>query len=101
MICFALAAVAIAGGVEPDTRYFVSARTLMSELIRRSDAASWPLLEYTCRQSSSFDRASTSASDQKTWFANADQGQYERVIKHDSGKDEFVMLDATGPGAVV
>lgn len=101
MISFAIAAAVIAATLQVDDRFFVSARTLMSELVSRSNAASWPLLEYTCRQSSSFDRASKSAADEKTWFANADQGQYDRVITHDGGKDEFVMLDAAGPGAVV
>jgi hypothetical protein len=101
MISMAIAAALIAGTLHLDDRYFVSARSLMSELISRSNAASWPLLEYTCRQASSYDRASKSAADQTTWLANGDQGQYDRVITRESGKSEFVMLDATGPGAVV
>ena len=54
MISIAIAAALVAGTLQLDDRYFVSARSLMSELISRSNAASWPLLEYTCRQASSY-----------------------------------------------
>ena len=60
-----------------------------------------PSPPYASRQSSSYDRASTSPSDPSTWFANGDSGHYLRVEETANGRKEHVMLDAAGPGTVV
>lgn len=53
---------------------------------------------YVTRQTSSYDRASKSATD--NWFANADYGKFVRE-ETNGGRREWVMADLTGPGAVV
>jgi hypothetical protein len=78
----------------------VSTRTLLAEMADLAALAEFPNPPYTCRQFSSYDRASTTPDNQKTWFANADVGQYLRVEERD-GRKEYVMMDADGPGAIV
>lgn len=53
--------------------------------------------DYTCRQFSSYDRASTTPDDPETWFANNDCGNY---LRREKG-GEFVLAEAEGPGAIV
>jgi hypothetical protein len=36
----------------------------------------------------------------ENWFANGDRGQYLRKEQRD-GKDEFVLMDTAGPGAII
>ena len=78
----------------------VTLRSLLEELIDVDHVARWPRPEFTCKQASSYDRASTTPDDPKTWFANGDQNQFIRSEQVD-GRTEKVMLDAEGPGAVV
>jgi hypothetical protein len=73
---------------------------LLDEMIDLESMAEFPDPPYTCKQFSSYDRASTSPADTKTWFANDDAGQFVRSEQH-AGRTEFVMMDAAGPGAVV
>ena len=87
-------AVSAAGATE------ITTATLLAEMTDLKAMAEFPEPAYTCRQFSSYDRASTSPADAKTWFANADAGQYLRVEERD-GRKEYVMMDADGPGAVV
>lgn len=72
---------------------------LLEELNDRAALARLPDPAYTCKQFSSYDRASKAPGDD-SWFANADAGQFIRVDKI-NGRDEYVMMDAAGPGAVV
>ncbi|QNN23083.1 DUF2961 domain-containing protein [Planctomycetales bacterium ZRK34] len=74
--------------------------TLLNEMTQRETLAQWPAATYTCRQASSYDRASTSEQDKSTWFANADRSQFVRIEQRD-GRKEYVMMDVDGPGAVV
>lgn len=78
----------------------VTFESLLREMVDRDAIARWPDPAYTCKQFSSYDRASTSPADEKTWFANGDHGQFIRTIER-QGRTERVMMDATGPGAVV
>jgi len=78
----------------------VSTETLLREMTDLKGLAEFPSPSFTCRQFSSYDRASTSAEDQKTWFANGDCGKYLRQEEHD-GRSEYVMMDVDGPGAIV
>lgn len=88
------------GAAEP-----ITFRSLLAEMIDREAIARFPDPAYTCRQFSSYDRASTVPSDPKGWFANGDAGQYlrvESVRTHDGGaRQEWVMAEMDGPGAVV
>ncbi|HPA18204.1 MAG TPA: DUF2961 domain-containing protein [Verrucomicrobiae bacterium] len=76
----------------------ISTATLLYDLTNLSQLAEFPAPAYTCRQFSSWDRASKSPTD--GWFANGDCGQYLRT-ENISGRTEFVMMDAEGPGAIV
>ncbi len=83
------------GGVRAE----VTLGSLLDEMIDPARLARWPDPAYTCRQASSYDRA-TVAPDQPGWFANSDQNQF---IRTDTirGRTEKVMLDADGPGCLV
>ena len=78
----------------------VSLETLLREMTDRSALARWPDPAYTCRQFSSYDRASVTPEDKRGWFGNFDQGQFIRQEQH-KGRTEYVMMDAEGPGAIV
>lgn len=78
----------------------ITLETLLEEMIDRSAVARLPDPWYTCAQASSYDRRSTTPDDPESWFANADASQYLRV-ETNSGRREWVMMDAQGPGAVV
>jgi hypothetical protein len=84
----------------PAVRAEVSADTLLDEMADLGRLASLPDPAYVTKQFSSYDRASTTHSDQQGWFANADCGQYLRV-EEKAGRKERVMMDAAGPGAIV
>ncbi len=85
------------GGAHAQT---VTLRSLLMEMVDRDRLARLPEPAYTCKQFSSYDRASTSRTDVATWYANGDQGQFVRVENRD-GRKESVLLDAEGPGAIV
>lgn len=55
---------------------------------------------FTCRQFSSYDRASKTPEDHEAWFANGDAGRYLREEER-AGRKEYVVMDAEGPGAIV
>jgi hypothetical protein len=80
--------------------------SLLKEMADRSAISRYPDPAYTCKQFSSYDRASTTPDDPKTWFANGDYNQFlriETVAASDGGAThkEWVMADMDGPGAVV
>ncbi len=77
----------------------VSLASLLDEMTSRKTLAQFPDPAYTCRQFSSYDR-DTVAPDQPGWFANWDRSQFLRVEQRE-GREEHVMMDADGPGAVV
>lgn len=78
----------------------ITTATLLAEMTDMKAMSLFPDPPYTCKQFSSYDPASKSPADAKTWFANADCGQYLRVEERD-GRKEYVMMDADGPGAIV
>jgi hypothetical protein len=73
--------------------------SLLDELADVDAVARWPSPAYTCRQASSYDRA-TVAPDKPGWFANNDQNQFI-CVEENAGRKERVMLDADGPGCIV
>ena len=78
----------------------ISTRSLLVEMTDASALTEYPQPPYTCRQFSSFDRASTTPADAEKWFANADYGQFLRAEERE-GQPEYVLMDAEGPGAIV
>ncbi len=75
---------------------------LLNELTDLTLLAETPAFQFVYKQASSYDRRSTNPYDKtKTnWFANADAGQFIRV-ENRNGTNEYVMMDADGPGAIV
>lgn len=78
----------------------VTTRSLIEEMTDLQRLCEFPDPAYTNQQFSSYDRKSTTHAEYDGWFANGDRGEYLRVEKVD-GRDEYVMMDAKGPGAVV
>ena len=100
LLLAALASVLISGGFTQNaSAATVSLESLLDEMINRSSLASFPRPAYTCKQASSYDRHSIAA-DQPGWFANNDRSYFIRSEKN-GGREEWVMMDAKGPGAIV
>ncbi|GEM_PF-3203248 len=78
----------------------VTLAELIKELADPYAIARLPDPPFRLIQSSSYDPASKTPDDAKTWFANDDSGKFIRVDDRD-GRRESVMLDVEGPGAVV
>ena len=76
----------------------ITTGTLLEEMIDRDAVARFPEPRYFCSQFSSYDRAAKSPDE--NWFANGDANQFLRIEKH-GDRDEWVMMDAKGPGAIV
>jgi hypothetical protein len=76
----------------------ISTATLLDDMTNLTAIAEFPAPAYTCKQFSSFDRKSKSPKEE--WFANDDYGNFVRVESHE-GRQEYVMMDAPGPGAIV
>ena len=74
-------------------------QSLLAEMINRESVVSYPSPAFTCKQFSSYDQNSV-APDEDGWFANHDASWFIRQ-EENSGRREFVMLDADGPGALV
>ena len=89
----------LASGLAPEDST-IDFAALLDEMVDRAALASYPDPAYTCRQFSSYDPDSVSRDDQDTWFANGDRGHYLRV-EEKGERQEWVMMDAAGPGAVV
>ena len=86
----------LAGAGEPDP---VTLKSLLEEMVDRDRIARLPSPAYTCKQASSYDRHSTEPGS-PTWWANADRSYFVRVEEND-GREEHVLMDVDGPGAVV
>ncbi len=76
----------------------ITTARLLEEAVGLPGLAEVPSPAFTCKQFSSYDRASKSPTE--NWFANNDCGQYLRVEDR-AGRKEYVMMDADGPGAIV
>lgn len=78
----------------------VSLTSLLREMVDRDATARFPEPAYTCVQASSYDRASTGPDQAGTWWANGDRSQFIRSEQNE-GREEWVMMDAEGPGSIV
>lgn len=77
----------------------VTTGSLLKEIVDRNSLAQYPHPQYTCKQFSSYDRA-TVAPGHKSWFANWDRSMFIRVDSL-GGKKEYVMMETDEPGAIV
>jgi hypothetical protein len=77
----------------------VTLNSLLHEMTSRGNLTYFPRNAYSHHQASSYNRESVSPG-KESWFANNDMSHFIRVEKN-SGRREFVMLDADGPGAIV
>jgi len=78
----------------------ISMASLLDDMTNLAAMAEFPNPPYVTKQFSSYDRASTTPADPKTWFANNDCGNYLRIEERE-GRKEHVMADMQGPGAIV
>ncbi|MBQ1456386.1 MAG: hypothetical protein IIZ25_11145, partial [Thermoguttaceae bacterium] len=92
-----------AGAPRAEAQAAVSLPSLLTEMLDRSAITRVPSPWYTCRQASSYDRASVSP--EEGWYANNDCSQFlrqeERVLSDGQIRKEWVLMDAAGPGAIV
>ncbi|MCG3130782.1 MAG: hypothetical protein FLDDKLPJ_01555 [Phycisphaerae bacterium] len=89
----------LAGGCA-GTSKGVTTPSLLREMTDLRALAQYPDPPFTCKQFSSYDRASVRPDDAETWFANGDWGQFIREEKVGE-RTEYVMADMAGPGAIV
>lgn len=80
----------------------ITTESLLKDMTDLAGMAEFPSPAYTVKQFSSYDRRSTDPKvlTEGNWFANGDAGQYLRV-ENRTDRQEFVMMDAAGPGAIV
>ncbi len=76
----------------------ITSASLLEGMTDLAGMAEFPNPVYTCKQFSSYDRKSKSPTEE--WFANGDAAQYLRT-ETISGRKEYVMMDAAGPGVIV
>ena len=81
-----------------DTYNPVDLSMLLDEMIDRDALTRFPDPAYICYQASSYDRRSKSPSE--NWFANGDSNNFIRT-EYNYGREERVLMDAEGPGAIV
>ncbi len=99
--CLLLVATALTTGAPPSrAAEAVTIESLLAEMTDRDALARFPAPNYSCAQSSSYDRDSTSSADASTWFANGDRSQFVRTEENE-GRTEYVLHDQDGPGALV
>jgi hypothetical protein len=77
----------------------VTLNSLLDEMTSRENLTYFPSRQFNHKQFSSYNRESVSR-DKDGWFANYDMSHFLRV-EDNSGRREFVLFDADGPGAVV
>src|SRR5665213_2156977 len=96
MLSLVLGLIIAGGGQAPPS---VTIQSLLREMGDRAVFARLPSIRYKQLQASSYDRAETDPNDAKTWFANADYGQFIRTEQRE-GKTEWVVMEHDGPGAI-
>ena len=79
----------------------VSIESLLNDMIDRDSIAMYPDQNFRLKQASSYNRASKTPSEPKGWFANKDFNNHFIRIDENDGKQEWVLMDHTGPGAIV
>jgi hypothetical protein len=78
----------------------VTFQSLLGEMTDRNALARWPQPEYTDLLHDSHDPRKTDPANQSTWHTNNDAGNAIRTEKNE-GRDEWVIMEHQGPGAIV
>jgi hypothetical protein len=84
----------------------ISVLTLLREMVDLDHLARLPAVRFVAGQAASTDRRSRRPADAEGWFANDDfvtdaAPNLVRVETAPDGSKRYVLLDATGPGAIV
>ena len=79
-------------------KYDITFSSLLDEMIDYEEAARYPVISFSCRQESSYDRRSVHP-DSVGWFANNDGFGIIRVDTL-NGRKENVLFDQDGPGVI-
>jgi hypothetical protein len=77
----------------------VTLESLLREMSDRENLTRFPQRPYKLLQFSSYNRDSKSPG-LDSWYANSDMSHFIRV-ENTNGRREFVLFDASGPGAIV
>ncbi|MDN5204309.1 DUF2961 domain-containing protein [Fulvivirgaceae bacterium BMA10] len=77
----------------------VTIQSLLEEMVSRESIARLPMPAYKNLQASSYDRRTVSRD--QGWHANGDRSYFVNVEEKEDGRNEHVMLDTNGPGAIV
>ncbi len=99
-LCATIVTLLTLGSVVAAKSETVSFSSLLDEVVDRDVAGRFPCPAYNCRQASSYDQASVSVDNPETWWANNDRSFFIRS-EQIGGREEWVMMDAEGPGCVV
>jgi hypothetical protein len=78
----------------------LSTESLLGDLVDLDRLTRLPEPAYTTRQFSGYNLASKTPTDAEGWFGNRDRGYFLRT-EQNAGRQEYVMMDAAGPGAIV
>ena len=79
----------------------ITVESLLNEMIDRESVARFPQPDFRLRAQTSYDRDSKTPDDPKGWFANRDATKNFVRIEERSGRKEWVIMDARGPGVIV
>ena len=94
-----LAVLFVLGGAQSYGQEKITLSALLNEMVDRKEMSYFPTPQFTTKQFSSYDRASTDPSDQETWFANKDYSHFVREEENE-GRLEKVMFEDNGAGAI-
>ncbi len=78
----------------------VSLESLLGEMIDRDAVATLAAPPFILKQASSYDRRTSDPADPQTWHANNDYSYFLRAEVNE-GRREWVIMEETGPGAIV
>lgn len=88
----------LASSCQQESRQTITLESLLDEMISFDESARYPLIPYSCKQESSYDRRSVHP-DSAGWFANDDGFGIIRVDTI-NGRTEDVLFDQEGPGVI-
>jgi hypothetical protein len=94
VLCLSLMAGVRSGNARP-----VTMESLLKEMTDRDAAAEWPALRYSCKEVTSHDPRKKDPADLAGWHSNHDSGNFIR-IETNGERQEWVILDTAGPGAI-
>ena len=91
----------IVSNAKVTTPEIISIESLLGNMIDRDSIARYPEQNFRLKQASSYNRASKTPDEPKGWFKNKDYNGHFVRVEEKNGKKEWVLMDHTGPGAIV